>query len=221
MASRDPVEPARLVRVVPAAAEEQVGVLVLQRTERHALEEVLPAEPGGHRRLTPDQHESHALVECRHEDLAQPGVHEAEDLEVVECEHHRLAERAEPVRGRLGIPVVAPQRLEQSRFGRLDRAAVELDGDGPGGAHAVDEDVDERRLADAGVAVDVHHAGFAARPDQGFEQLQLGIAAHEGALHAVGEHGAEPLGDAHLSKPPTEYPPFGGARLRSPAARSV
>ena len=121
----------------PRRLRSSSALLVVQRTERHAVEEALPAEPGGHRRLATDEHETHALVERRHEDLAQPRVHEAEDLEVVERDDHRLAERAEPA------PIASPscssrpslsQRLEQTRLGRLDRPAVELDGGGARGS---------------------------------------------------------------------------------------
>jgi hypothetical protein len=155
--------------------EEQLCLVVHERPERHSAEQAIPpgAEPRGHRRLATDEQHPHVIVQRGNEHLAQPGVHEPEHLEMVECEDHGVAERAEPAGDRVHASLVASRRvrqcLEEAALGRLDGTAVELDRHGAGEAQAVEENRDERRLPDARVAMDVHDGRRPGRADQPLE----------------------------------------------------
>ena len=138
------------------------------------MEEPVPAgaEPRADRRLAAHQQDPHVVVQRGHEHLAQPRVHEAEHLEVVKREDDRAAGRAEPGDDRVDVVLLAIRRgkcLEEASLRRLDRPAVERDGRGAGELQASEEAGDERRLADSGVAVDVHDGRCPGRADEVLE----------------------------------------------------
>ena len=137
MPARDPVQPRRVARRDPEPLEQRARIGILERMQRHAAKPV-QSEPPCDRALTSGQHEADAGRQRRHEHLAQPGVHEPEDLVMIERERDRRRETSQ-VPGKLGYVVEPADGLEETGLGRFDGSAVELDDARPALMRALDE----------------------------------------------------------------------------------
>ena len=238
MPARDPVEPRRLVRLMAAPAEELLCLPLVKWAEGDVPEHVVPArsEPGGDGGLAAGEQDPLLALERRHQHLAQPRVHEREHLVVIQRQQHRAVEFAQPRRhGRavgLGAAGRTGEGVEQPALRRLGRAAVERHGDDAGVPQPGEEGAQERRLADARVAVQVHDPGLTVWPGERLEEPQLVVATDEAPPRLFGGRRPERLWHGHEWSSGFEYPPCrapchpsGAARARAapgpPALRSA
>ena len=88
MTARDCVQPAGVTGADPAPLQEEQCVRCRERAERQALEAV-DGEPARHRRLSAGQDDADVAGQRRNEILAEPRVHQPEDLVVVERDQFR------------------------------------------------------------------------------------------------------------------------------------
>ena len=86
--------------VVEAGLQEELyGIVIGKRAQGNAAEETLPplrSQPGLDRRLSSDEHDPRIVAKGGDEDLAQPGVPEAENLVGVEGQDHPLPQAVDP-----------------------------------------------------------------------------------------------------------------------------
>ena len=125
MPARDPVQPRRVARRDPEPLEQRARVGILEWMERQAAKPV-ESEPPRDGALTSGQHKADAGRQRRHQYLAQPGVHESEDLVMIEHERDRRRKTSQVPRKR-GDVVEAGDRLKETALGRFDGSAVQLD----------------------------------------------------------------------------------------------
>ena len=164
------------VPCTPRRSSIELRVRLFERAQREVAE-VLERQPAGQRPLPPGEHERDTGGQRRHEHLAQPRVHEPEQLVVVQREDDRRRERREML-DELAEVVEVAGGVKEAALGRLDDAAVQLDDAGPGCSRAVEEGAEERGLADAGDPVDADDLRFAV---QAFRQRsELDLASYEG-----------------------------------------
>ena len=96
MSARDPVQARRVGLMDPAPLEHQPGLRLFQRAQRKVAE-VLERQPARNRPLPPGEHQRGTGGQRRHEHLAQPRIHEPEELVVVQGNRYRRRERPEMV----------------------------------------------------------------------------------------------------------------------------
>jgi len=111
--------------------QELAGLAFAERPQFETVEEPGPSrrcEPRRHRRLATHQEHADIVLERGYEDLAQPGVEQAEDLVVVEGKDHPPTEPGQTNRGPGGRRQLAAdgraEVVKKSAGRRLDRSAV-------------------------------------------------------------------------------------------------
>ena len=104
-------------------------------------------------RITTGENDTDVLTETRHEHRAEPGVHEPEDLVVVEGKQDPVADAAEPAghAGDVGGGDAdrGAQLMQEPSFGRLDGSAVEADDGCASRAFVGEEGIEYGALSDA------------------------------------------------------------------------
>jgi len=128
--------------------------------ERNAAK-TIQSEPPCDGPLASGQHEADTGRQRRDEHLAQPGVHEPEELIVIERERDRRRETAQVPR-KLWDVVEPSDGLEETARGRFDRSAVELDDARGACVRALDEGTQDAGLAHPGDPVQADHPRLAA-----------------------------------------------------------
>ena len=111
------------------------------------LRNAVEHEPARNGPLAARERERGAGRQRRDELLAQPRVHEPEDLVVVEGDDDWRGQRGEVARERLDV--AEARGLQEAALGGLDRPAVELDDARPDVPRTLPERAQQRRLADA------------------------------------------------------------------------
>jgi hypothetical protein len=137
MPARDPVQPRRVARRDPEPLEQRAGVGILERMQRHAAKPV-EREPPCDGPLTSGQQKAGAGRQRWDEHLAQPGIHEPEDLVVIERERDRRRETPQ-VPCKLGDVLEPADGPEETALGRLDGSTVELNDARPTLTRALNE----------------------------------------------------------------------------------
>jgi hypothetical protein len=137
MPACDPVQPRRVARRDPEPHEQGAGVGIVERMEWQAAKPV-ESEPPCDGALTSGQHNADAGRQRRHKHLAKPGVHEPEDLVMIERDRDRRRETSQ-VPCKRGDVVEPADGLEETTLGRFHRSAVELDDARPTFMSALDE----------------------------------------------------------------------------------
>ena len=172
----EPVHALRVRRIEPLPLQEVLGLALGEIPERQAQYERAPA-----RRRVPDrdgglaacQDEARVVAQRGSEEPADPAVEQAQDLVGVDDQHDALAEPRQALGRLLGArrraSDGASEGIQESRLGRLDRAAVDLHHRRARVARLAGERLQQRRLADAGDAVheDDEAAALLERPEQG------------------------------------------------------
>ena len=153
----DGVDAPRGLVVDAVAAQQLVGLLGRQVAERDRAQQRPVAAPALERRVAAADHDPHVGRQGREHHAAEPVVEHRQQLEGVEDQDHALAAGADR-RGGL-LDGGAAQRGQELALRGGDDVAVELEHDGAGLARLGREGVQERRLPDAGEAVDVGDDG--------------------------------------------------------------
>jgi hypothetical protein len=121
----------------PEPLEQRAGVGIVERMQRQAAKPV-ESEPPRDGTLASGQDESDAGRQRRDEHLAKPGVHQPEDLVMIEreCDRRRETSQVPCKRGDIVEPADGP---EETALGRFDGSAVELDDARPAFMRALEE----------------------------------------------------------------------------------
>jgi hypothetical protein len=180
--------------------------------QRHAAKPV-EREPACDGPLTSGQQKADAGRQRWDEHLAQPGIHEPEDLVVIERERDRRRETPQ-VPCKLGDVLEPADGPEETALGRFDGSAVELDHTRPAFTRALDEGAQHARLAHPGDPVQADHLRLAAQELLHGPKLRF----------STDERDAAPLGDRRgddrsiTARPPRCKGRHGHARQPRPAA---
>ena len=161
MAASDPVDAGGVGRRDAGAAQQLLGVVAAEVAERQRLEQLAQlGRPRRDRLVTTGEQEPRGVGDARQQHLADPVVEQREGLVVVDGEHRprRLrAERGRDLRERAGLAAEPRgERVEEASLRRLDRAPIQGHDGGAALTRVRGERREQRRLADAGEAVDEH-----------------------------------------------------------------
>ena len=184
--------------------------------ERYRAQQRPVAAPAFERRVAAADHDPHVGRQGREHRAAQPVVEHRQELEGVEDQDDALTACADR-RGDL-LDGGAAQRGQELALRGRDDVTVELDHDGAGLARLGREGVQERRLPDAGEAMDVGNDGPVGR-EQPPQLSAFALAAGDRA-RLLREQGSERLSH-RLRRYGPGRPPVIGATTSYDARRGL
>ena len=189
-----PVDPARLIHRQTCLRQKLQRSALVERFQRDAAKESLPLRSDAPRRdrgLAPSEDQADVVAQLRHEDLAQPGVHQAKHLVGVQGQHHPFSQGTKTVRHRTNgdlLGLDSPRELlDEAPLGGLDEATVQGHHHRPARLRQAGETREQSGLSHSSNAVEVEDE-YALILEQTEQSLELPLPAHHARRGPLSEN---------------------------------